>query len=236
MPRNDAGGQTGLGVPHPAARGLLALVLARLGEIQLTVFVPGLFIGPFFKNRLARFFRGAAFGGFSGHRNHAFLCLRYPVPYLLLFFKPVLRNWRYTAAAKPSAAPEQGGFGLFQFDQEAFLIFFQGMRPTVESNSKKGKSCGDVIFCSLGLLQEFFVLTGRLETDTYPIVGWRDLQLRTARPPVQLERTTTGPPAAVRSRVALKGGSGRARLLAHWPNECGTHTFPPTWHPRGDVC
>ncbi|WP_181762498.1 hypothetical protein [Pseudarthrobacter sp. B4EP4b] len=26
------------------------------------------------------------------------------------------------------------GFGLFQFDQEAFLIFFQGMRPTVESN------------------------------------------------------------------------------------------------------
>lgn len=53
-----------------------ALVFARFYKIEFNVFIFGSFFGPFFQDGLADFFSGAAFRGFSGHRNHTLLCLR----------------------------------------------------------------------------------------------------------------------------------------------------------------
>jgi hypothetical protein len=122
-----SGWPPGLGVPEPATRWHLALVFSRFHETKFAGFVFRSFFGAFFQNGFASLFSGAAFGGFSGQRNHAFLCLRYPIPYPLLFFKPVRQK---LPASKPPAAAASGSEActaafevVFNYDHVRFESF-----------------------------------------------------------------------------------------------------------------
>jgi hypothetical protein len=87
----------GLGVSHPAARGILALVFARLYEQTLGLIFSS-FFGALFENCFSRFFGTAALRRFSGQPNHTFLRLRVPnTIHTYIFYASSSKNHHKTA-------------------------------------------------------------------------------------------------------------------------------------------